>query len=87
MGIRPDLTGQGKGAVYAKAVLEFAESLFNPKAFRVTIAAFNKRAIRVWQKLGFEHQQSFERETDGMQFIVLLQADRRKTLPNFENLA
>ncbi len=87
MGIRPDLTGRGKGSEYANAVLEFAKSLFQPKAFRVTIAAFNKRAIRVWQKLGFEHQQSFERETDGMQFIVLLQTDCCKTSPNFENLA
>ena len=75
MGIRPDLTGRGKGAEYANAVLKFADSLFKPKVFRVTIAAFNKRAIRVWQKLGFEHQQSFERESDGMQFIVLLRAD------------
>ncbi|MBN4001200.1 GNAT family protein [Nostoc sp. LPT] len=75
MGIRPDLTGRRKGAEYANAVLEFADSLFKPKAFRVTIAAFNKRAIRIWQKLGFEHQQSFERGSDGMQFIVLLRSD------------
>jgi len=73
-GIRPDLTGRGKGVEYAKAVLEFADTLFKPKAFRVTIAAFNKRAIRVWQKLEFEHQQSFERGSDGMQFIVLMRS-------------
>ncbi|WP_179068851.1 GNAT family N-acetyltransferase [Nostoc sp. C052] len=73
----PDLTGQGKGAEYANAMLEFADSLFQPKAFRVTIAAFNKRAIRVWQKLGFKHQRSFERSSDGMQFIVLLRVDNR----------
>ncbi|PIG93387.1 GNAT family N-acetyltransferase [Gloeocapsopsis sp. IPPAS B-1203] len=71
-GIRPDLTGKGKGVEYANAVLEFADTLFKPKAFRVTIAAFNKRAIRVWQKLEFEHQQSFERDSDAMQFIVLM---------------
>jgi [ribosomal protein S18]-alanine N-acetyltransferase len=72
MGIRPDLTGQGKGFEYANAVLNFAENLFNPKAFRVTITAFNKRALRLWQKLEFEHQQSFERKSDGMQFIILM---------------
>ncbi|MBN3960496.1 GNAT family protein [Nostoc sp. NMS8] len=69
------MTGRGKGAEYANAVLEFADSLFQPKAFRVAIAAFNNRAIRVWQKLGFKHQQSFERGSDGIQFIVLLRAD------------
>lgn len=75
MGVRPDLTGRGKGFEYANAVLEFAESKLSPKAFRVTIAAFNKRALRLWQKLKFEHQQSFERKSDGMQFIVLVRVD------------
>ena len=75
MGIRPDLTGQEKGVEYANAVLEFAESLLKPKAFRVTIAAFNKRALRLWQKLEFEHQQSFERKSDGIKFIVLVRVD------------
>ncbi|MUL35513.1 GNAT family N-acetyltransferase [Gloeocapsopsis dulcis] len=74
-GIRPDLTGRGKGAEYANAVLEFADTLFKPKTFRVTIAAFNKRALRVWQKLEFEHQHSFERESDRMEFIVLIRAN------------
>lgn len=77
MGVRPDLTGQGKGVEYANAVLEFADSLLKPKVFRVTIAAFNKRAIRVWQKLEFEYQQSFERKSDGMQFIILVRVDYR----------
>lgn len=75
IGIRPDLTGRGKGVEYANAVLEFADTLFKPKAFRVTIAAFNKRAIRLWQKLEFEQQQSFERGSDGMQFIVLMRVN------------
>jgi len=79
MGIRPDLTGQGKGVEYANAVLKFAGSLFRPRAFRVTIAAFNKRAIRVWQKLGFKQQQLFERESDRTQFVVLIQADYRSS--------
>ncbi len=75
MGIRPDMTGQGKGVEYANIVLEFAESLLKPKAFRVTITAFNKRALRLWQKLEFEQQQSFERKSDGMQFIVLVRVN------------
>ena len=60
---------------YANTVLEFAENLFKPQAFRVTIAAFNKRALRLWQKLEFKHQQLFERKSDGIQFIVLVRID------------
>lgn len=75
MGIRPNLTGRRKGVRYANTVLEFAEKLLKPKAFRVTIAIFNKRALRLWQKLEFEHQQSFKRNSDGMQFIVLVRVN------------
>jgi ribosomal-protein-alanine N-acetyltransferase len=75
LAISPDLTGREKDAKYGNAVLKFADSLFKPKAFRVAIAAFNKRAIQVWQKLGFKHHQSFERGSDGMQFIILLRSN------------
>ncbi|MBW4664300.1 MAG: GNAT family N-acetyltransferase [Chroococcus sp. CMT-3BRIN-NPC107] len=75
MRIRPDLAGQGKGIEYANAVLGFTENLLKPKAFRVTIAAFNRRALRLWQKLEFEPQQSFERKSDGMQFIILVRVN------------
>lgn len=75
MGIRPNLTGRGKGVEYANAVLEFGEGLLKPKAFRVTIAAFNKRALRVWQNLEFEQQQLFERSSDGMHFVVLVRVN------------
>jgi RimJ/RimL family protein N-acetyltransferase len=37
----------------------------------VTIAAFNKRARRVWEKNGFQQSQNFIRESDGMEFVIL----------------
>lgn len=75
MGIRPDLTGLGKGVEYTSAVLEFTDNLFKPKAFRVTLVAFNQPALRGSQKSEFKHQQPFERESDGMQFIVLVRTN------------
>ena len=54
MGVRPNLTGQGLGRQFALAVLGFAEHTFAPSRLRVTIAAFNIRAQRVWTQLGFE---------------------------------
>jgi hypothetical protein len=38
----------------------------------VTIAVFNARAQRVWQKAGFRFAQRFERSTDGAPFLILL---------------
>ncbi len=74
LGVRPDLTGQGNGAAYAEAVLDFAHRTCAPRWFRVTVAAFNARALRVWHKLGFREVQRFERQGDGMPFLVLTRA-------------
>jgi hypothetical protein len=41
MGMRPDLTGKGKGALYAAAVFDFAKTRYSEKRHRVTIAEFN----------------------------------------------
>jgi [ribosomal protein S18]-alanine N-acetyltransferase len=76
MGIRPDLTGQGSGTEYAREVLAFAEAAFAPAMFRVTIAAFNTRALRVWQRLEFRPVQSFARNPDGAAFLVLTRKAR-----------
>ncbi len=72
MGVRPDLTGQGHGLTYVNAILDFARRTFAPAAFRVTVAEFNKRALRVWEKAGFRSVQTFQRERDGRPFVVLV---------------
>lgn len=72
LGVRPDLTGQRRGDEFVVAVLEHGRRVFDPVAWRVTIARFNARAQRVWEKAGFQHRQEFEREMDGMPFVVLM---------------
>lgn len=69
--IKPELTGQGMGSTFANRVMQNGIDRYAPKKLRVTIAAFNKRAIRVWEKNGFQQTQSFKREGDGMEFVVM----------------
>jgi ribosomal-protein-alanine N-acetyltransferase len=71
LGVRPDLTGQGRGLTYVNAVLDFARRTFPPTAFRVTVAEFNKRALRVWKKAGFRPVQIFQRREDSLPFVIL----------------
>ena len=72
MGVRPDLTGQGKGVDYAQAAINFALDTYAPHALRVTIATFNERAQKVWQKAGFVEIDRFGREKDGMSFALFI---------------
>jgi ribosomal-protein-alanine N-acetyltransferase len=75
LGVRPDLTGQRQGSVFVEAVLDFARRTLSPERFRVTIAAFNARARRVWAKVGFQQTQVFRRRTDGMDFVVMVRQE------------
>lgn len=58
-GLRPDLTGQGLGLGVLEAGLEFGRRLFAPPAFRVTVAAWNERALKVCRHAGFELTECF----------------------------
>lgn len=73
MMIKPELTGQGMGAAYAEEVIRNGVNKYEPKKLRVTIAAFNKRAMRTWEKNGFQQAQSFKRNNseDGMEFVIM----------------
>jgi ribosomal-protein-alanine N-acetyltransferase len=71
LGVRPDLTGQGQGHLYVSAAVDFARRTFEPRTFRVTVAEFNKRALRVWEKAGFRQAARFKRVSDGLAFVIL----------------
>ena len=72
LGMRPDLTGQGRGTDFFAAIMDFARRTFEPQALRITVAAFNRRAMRVYEKTGFRREQTFQRSGDGMEFLILV---------------
>lgn len=59
LGLRPDLTGAGKGLAFLQAGMKFAQGTYNAKRFRLSVAAFNLRAIALYKKAGFLPGQSF----------------------------
>ena len=75
-GLRPDRCGRGLGAGFWEAGLEVARRQFAPAAFRVTVAAFNQRALRVWERLGFCVVEVFEATHSGNPFVVLARESR-----------
>lgn len=74
-GLRPDRTGRGLGRLAISAGLAFGRELFAPAAFRVTVAAFNTRALRVVTSLGFAEIGRFD-ASDGRQFVLLTRPER-----------
>ncbi len=72
MGMRPDLTGQGKGSLYATAVFAFARNNYPYQLHRVTIAEFNDRAQQLCRQAGFVQNSRFVREKDGRPFVIMI---------------
>jgi len=73
LGIRPDFCGKGKGYDFFLKGLEFVQKRFLAKKFRLTVASFNKRAIRVYERIGFRKTAAFERKKldENMTFLVM----------------
>jgi [ribosomal protein S18]-alanine N-acetyltransferase len=70
-GLRPDLTGRGLGREAIRTGLAFGRGRFAPAAFRVTVATFNVRALRVAEALGFRRVDSFHATTNGRSYEIL----------------
>lgn len=68
LGMKPDLTGKGIGRDFLKAGLEFAESAYCPDKITLSVAAFNKRAITLYQNSGFNEVERFAQATNGSTF-------------------
>lgn len=70
MGVHPDYTGRGLGAMFAGVAIDYALAAFAPSRLRVTIAEFNRRAQKVWQRHGFVPVQRFEARYGKRPFIT-----------------
>jgi RimJ/RimL family protein N-acetyltransferase len=53
IGLRPDLTGRGLGESFLRAQLDYATGEWRPATFRLFVAAWNERAIRLYERFGF----------------------------------
>jgi ribosomal-protein-alanine N-acetyltransferase len=65
LGMRPDLTGKGAGEAFLKAGLSFANEKFKDPHFSLAVATFNKRALKVYERVGFEIEETMMVKTNG----------------------
>lgn len=73
LGMKPDFTGQGKGVEFFRKGIEFTKKKFLTSKIRLTVANFNKRAIKTYENVGFEKDNTFEvnRGNNIVEFIIM----------------
>jgi [ribosomal protein S18]-alanine N-acetyltransferase len=65
LGLRPGLTGLGLGESFVAACLRFATVTLGAESYTLAVAAFNQRAITVYQRAGFREVERYEHFTNG----------------------
>ncbi len=72
LGIRPDMTGRGLGRSFLSFVIGIIQRYHPNVVLRLTVADFNKRAIKLYESFGFEKSAQFTRPSDGTLFTVMI---------------
>ena len=65
LGLRPDLTGRGLGLPFLRAAMRYAEQALGATRFTLAVAAFNRRAIKVYERAGFSVTDRYLHATNG----------------------
>jgi ribosomal-protein-alanine N-acetyltransferase len=65
LGLRPDLIGKGLGRAFIDAGLTFGQEHFSVGEWRLSVATFNIRAIRLYERAGFTPLDTFMQSTNG----------------------
>ena len=65
LGLRPDLTGQGRGRTFLNEILQFVRENYIFEKIRLDVASFNQRAIKVYERAGFVKTGTSQVHTNG----------------------
>lgn len=82
VGMRPDLTGKGFGQDFMSFLLDYIIKAYRPEKISLAVAAFNKRAITLYERIGFRHTESFNQHTNGSVYPFVRMVLEVKNLSN-----
>ncbi|MBM7097425.1 GNAT family N-acetyltransferase [Bacillus sp. H-16] len=64
LGLRPDLTGKGFGTAFVEATMDKAFENGHVDVLVINVAAFNERAISVYERTGFRKTAAYLQKTN-----------------------
>ena len=77
LGMRPDLTGQGRGRAFLEEILCFVREHYEFEKLWLSVAAFNRRAIHLYEQAGFIKTGTAQVPTNGGVYDFILMELKR----------
>jgi len=71
LGLKPDLCGRSLGLTFLKKGLQHARDIYGATSFRLTVAAFNERAIKVYERAGFCTEREVTHLQSNQKFLIM----------------
>ncbi len=71
LGMHPSRTGSGQGLAFVQAAVVHCASLYPDKQIQLAVAAFNERAIKVYERAGFQQKLSFRSRVKGEDILFI----------------
>ncbi|WP_414051428.1 GNAT family N-acetyltransferase [Macrococcus animalis] len=65
LGMKPELTGRGQGESFINSTLSYIIDNYDVKTITLSVALFNERAIKCYEKVGFVRADEFDMKTNG----------------------
>ncbi|QNR07890.1 GNAT family N-acetyltransferase [Macrococcoides canis] len=65
LGMKPELTGHGNGKIFIKKTIQYILENYDVEKITLSVALFNNRAIKCYEKCGFIKEKEFTMETNG----------------------
>lgn len=76
LGLRPDLCGKGMGKAFFSQILDFVAGRYACQTLILRVAAFNRRAMRVYRACGFADDGSYLQKTNGGEYAFVKMVKR-----------
>lgn len=71
LGLAPHLCGLGLGQAFVEVAMDFARKELGAASFRLTVAAWNQRAKRVYLRCGFAPGKTLTHALSGAEFLQM----------------
>ena len=72
LGLSPEICGQKAGSSFLEAGMDYARANWGMVEFRLSVADFNIRAIKVYGKVGFIARNEVTHKRSGRKFRIMV---------------